>query len=176
MSAINIYYIVVVWFLFITLTCGKKYPSSAILFIAALVNIIAIDFLGFVDGMSYLDSKYMLVKYDGALGLIMVMMMSIDKVAKQHAKILAFAVMCHSMISLHLMTNSSGLEGLSFLFYQYYDELIIMTALLQMWVSRDGMAIGLNNTFYRIQGCLFWLDFYSGHNFKRLLTRKERES
>lgn len=173
MNAINIYYIVVVWFLFIALTCGKKYPSAAILFLAATTNLIIVHGLKLFESMNYLDTVLILIKYDGALALIMTMIMRIDKHAWKHALILAFAVVCHSMISLYLITDSSQIESISFLFYEYYDELIIMTALLQMVVSLDGMAQGLDNLFRRIQGMFFSFVFHSNRICKSLSTQKK---
>ncbi len=154
MLTVDIYYIVTVWFLFITVTSGKKQPAAAILFLASLINIVTVDFLGLVDSMTYLESKEMLIKHDGVLALIMTMIMAVDKTAWKHALILVFAVLCHSMISLHLITDSSFLESVSFLFYEYYDELIILSALLQFWVSRDGMAKGIDNASRTLQSCL----------------------
>jgi len=173
MLTVDVYYIVAVWFLLITVTCGKKHPAAAILFLGSLVNIVTVDFLGLVDGMTYLESKEMLIKHDGALALIMTMIMAIDKTAWKHALILVFAVVCHSMISLHLITDSSFLEGVSFLFYEYYDELIIMSALLQLWVSRDGMAKGLDNAFRFLQCVLFRFIFHSYRLHKSLSTQKK---
>ena len=145
---------VAVWFLFIALSCGKQYPSAIVLFIASFINLIASIALGLFDSMTYLESLSVLIKYDGALALIMIALLYVDKAAWKHALILAFAVMCHSMISLYLITDSSFLESVSFLFYEYYDELIILSALLQLWVSRDGMAKGIDNASRTLQSCL----------------------
>jgi len=175
MNSIYIYYIVAAWLLFIALTCGKKYPSAAILFLSSVLNIIVVQYLRFFDGMGYLDAIYIAIKYDGALGLLMLTLMRIDRRARCHAVILGFAVLCHSMLSLYLITDSSLIEDVSFLFYEYYDELIIMTALLQMWVSRDGMANGLNNAFRQLQRFLLGRNIYICDHPKRLSTRKERK-
>lgn len=176
MNSIYIYYIVVVWFLFIAVTGFKKYPSATILFLAALINLIAVHALGLFEPLTYLEANFILIRYDGALGIIMTMIMTIDKHAKKHALILGFAVVCHSMIELYYVTDSSKVESVAFLFHKYYDELIILTALLQMWVSRDGMAQGLNNTFRHVQRLLFGRIIFDNHNYKRIFTRKERES
>jgi len=173
MQAIYVYYIVVVWFLFIALTRGSKNPSAAILFLASLVNLIIVHYFKIFEDMDYLETVYILIKYDGALALIMAMIMTIDKTAWKHAMILVFAVVCHSMISLHLITDSSFLESVSFLFYEYYDELIIMSALLQIWVSRDGMAKGLDNAFRSLQGMLFRFVFHSYRIYKSSSTSKK---
>ena len=153
MNSIYIYYIVAAWFLFIVISCGKQHPSAAILFLSSLFNI-SFHFLGAFDDMTYTEALLILIKYDGALALIMTMIMLIDKTAWKHALILSFAVLCHFMISLYLITDSSKLESVSFIFYEYYDELIILTAILQMVVSLDGMVKGINSAFRFIQSSL----------------------
>jgi len=160
MNSINIYYIAAVWFLFIAISNGRQNPCAVILFIFSLLNIVLVDFFMVFDGITYLDAKEILIKCDLSIAMILTMMMPIDKTAWKHALILAFAVLCHSMISLYLITDSSFLESVSFLFYEYYDELIIMSALLQIWVSRDGMAKGIDNASRTIQGCLLRANGY----------------
>lgn len=176
MNTIDIYYIVAIWFLILAITNKKHLPSAAILFLAVSMNVIGVDFFGVVDGMTYLGSKETLIKYDGATALILTMVMTIDKHAWKQALILSFAVLCHSMISLHLITDSSLLRQSSLMFYRYYDELIIMSALLQMAVSYNGMAKGLNNALRFLQGVLFRVVFHSYRIYKSFFTQKKAKA
>jgi len=154
MNTIDVYYIVAVWFLFLSVSNKEYRLSAAILSAGAVFNVLTVDALGLFDGMTYLESKFMLIKYDGALALTMALIMKKDKHAWKHALILSFAVTCHSMISLYLITTSQVAESMSFLFYEYYDELIIMTALLQLLVTKNGMVQGINSTSRKLQSVL----------------------
>jgi len=176
MHTIDVYYIVVVWFLFLGITNRKYLPSSAILFIIYTFNIVATDFIGLTDDMTYIEWLDYIIKLDGATALILTMVMTIDKHAWKQALILSFAVLCHSMISLHLITDSSLLRQSSLMFYRYYDELIIMSALLQMAVSYNGMAKGLNNALRFLQGVLFRVVFHSYRIHKSLFTQKKAKA
>jgi hypothetical protein len=175
MQTISIYYMVAIWFFILGVSNREYLPSSAILSLASSLNVIGVDFYGFVDGMTYLQSKEVLIKFDGAIALALSMIMTIDKHAKKQAVILSFAVICHSMISWYYITESSLVEAYTFLFFQYYDELIIFSALLQMWVTKNGLYIGLCRFFYKIQTLLHRSVFYIRNRTKYLLTRTERE-
>lgn len=153
MNTIDIYYIVAIWFLLLGISNKEYRPSSAILFVIYSFNIIS-DFLGMTVSMSYNEWLLYMIKLDGATAIMLTMVLTIDKHAWKQALILSFAVVCHFMISLYFITDSSKLESVSFIFYEYYDELIILTAILQMVVSLDGMVKGINSAFRFIQSSL----------------------
>lgn len=172
MHTIDIYYIVVIWFLLLFISNKEYRPSSAILFVIYSFNI-ASDFLGMTVSMSYAEWLDYIIKLDGATALILTMVMTIDKHAWKQALILAFAVSCHCMISLYFITDSPLVEKIAYPFYKYYDELIIMSALLQMAVSYNGMVKGLGNAFRFLQGVLFGVVFHSYRIYKSLFTQKK---
>lgn len=176
MRTLDVFYIVAIYFLVLAVVSKDNRIYAAILFLFSAFNVLAFDFFGFTGGFDFYDKKEFLIKLDGALALIMTIIMSRESRARNQAIIITFMVSCHTMILLHFITDCYFMWAISKPFYILYDELIIISALLQMWVSRDGMVKGLNNAFYHIQGCLFRFGFYIGHNFKHLLTRKKRES
>jgi len=140
---------------------------AAILSLAASLNIIAIDGFNAFSGLSDQDFAFLLVQYDGVISFIMLTIITTDKYAAKQAVILAFAVTCHSMVSLYLITESQAVENATFLFYEYYDELIIMTAILQMAVTKNGMVQGLDNSFGFLQNMLFRVVFHYHSNKNR---------
>lgn len=139
MGTISIYYIVASWFLFIAFFNREHRLLAAILFTGSFLNIIFIYLMSDVASFSFNDSKVFLIKLDGVLSFLMLIIISHDKTAWRHALILAFAVTCHSMILLFLITKSPAVWELCEFFYDYYDELIIISALLQMVVSFNGL-------------------------------------
>jgi hypothetical protein len=106
----------------------------------AFVNILFVDVFGLVDSLSYLESKAVLIKYDGAFAVCMTMFLVKDRLACKHSILLAFAVLCHTMILWDLQITSSFV---SLFFYSWYDELIILVGILQMAISRNGLNSAL---------------------------------
>jgi hypothetical protein len=153
------------------LLTGRRHASSAALSLIVFFNPVILIFTGgdFIYGLEFI------IKYDGATALIMTMFMGVDKRAWKYALILAFAVLCHSMILLHLITGSYFMWAISKPFYLIYDELIIMSALLLLWVSRDGMAKGLNNASRLLQGVLSRFVFYNNRISKSLPPKEKRK-
>jgi hypothetical protein len=166
-----LFFIVAAWLLLSYLLTGRSHLSAAILSLIVFINALISLFISddFVYGLDFA------IKYDGATALIMTMLMGIDKRAWKYALILAFAVLCHSMILLHLITGSYFMWAISKPFYLIYDELIIMSALLLLWVSRDGMAKGLNNASRLLQGVLSRFVFYNNRISKSLPPKEKRK-
>jgi len=73
------------------------------------------------------------------------------------------------MISLYLITENEALEVISFLFYEYYEVLLIITATLHLLVSNDGMVRAINRYSDFIQSVSNRVYFYSQRIFKDLL-------
>jgi hypothetical protein len=139
--------------------------------LAVFINAIASIFISddFIYGLGFA------IEYDGAIALIMTMIMIFDKDAWKHALILAFAVMCHSMVLLHFITETHIVWLVSKPFYHIYDELIIVVALLQMWISKNGIVNGVNNSSRYLQGLLFRAVFHSNRIRKGLLAHTKRK-
>ena len=158
-------YPLLVWF-FICLFSGKKYfLSSLVLCILWLMYCISLSH-GLFDGLSYLESKSVLIRIDGAFALVMTTLFLFDRVAIRHAVLLAFATLCHIMIILSIKNESYGF------FFYYYDELIIMVGLLQMVISYNGFTTALRN----IQGLLHWHNDDSNCIDSSLPTQKKRKA
>ena len=165
---IALFLFVAVWLMLSYLINDRKHLSSAILSIAIFIQAVTLIFISndFIYGLEFA------IKYDGATALIMTMLLTKDKSAWKQALILVFAVTCHFMILLHLITNSYVMWAISKPFYMIYDELIIMTVLLQIWVSRDGMAKGIDNAFRVLPSMLFGFVFHRNRINKNLPLSK----
>jgi len=94
----------------------------------------------------------------------------LDKRSVKLACILIFAVLCHVVLIYHLTISSTFITKV---LYVWYDELIIMAAILQLWVSRDGVGKGLDNAFRGLQGMLFRFVFHCYRISKGLSERKK---
>jgi len=170
---LKVYYIVVLWFLFIALFNKEHRLLATILCIGSMLNIVFISLLSGVDGFSFNDFKIFLIKFDGTLSFLMLIIINRDKTAWRHALILAFAVTCHSMILLFLITKSPYIWELSEFFYDYYDELIITSALLQMVVSYNGLRGAAINADRLLQVLRYGPWFRGGGISSSLLIQKE---
>ncbi len=152
MRTLDIFYLVAVWFFVLALVSKEERIYSTILFLFAVFNIMVFDLFDFTSSFNHVDKKEFLIKLDGALGLIMTFIMYKEDKALAQAKILIFMVLCHTMVVLHLTNEESYiLWFISAPFYSLYDKLIVILALLQMWVTRDGMANGLVNVFRKVK-------------------------
>ena len=100
----------------------------------------------------------------------MTMFLGFDKKASKQAALLAFAVTVHTVVLWDQDIHSSLISSIV---YCWYDELIITSALLQLWVSRDGMAKGLDNAFRLLQDMLFRFVFHSYRIYKSSSTSKK---
>ena len=149
-------YFLVVWFFIASFSKGEQ-KINLVIFIMYLVNTwwfqpIPYDYLSTEYRDQYIANKEFLVLIDVFFGLLM-LGVSMNKLntylAKQYA-ILSFAVLCHCMLLWDKTISQSFITGF---FYTYYDELIIIVGILQVWVSRGGIlgVIGRLQDFdYRI--------------------------
>ncbi len=151
--AANMSYLLMVWFfIFSYLSITKKLNtslSSITLFFAWCVYSCLLYNDKF-DKFNYIQSKELLILIDVITGLIMTMWLKgnisssfvralphwlrYDVLASKYAHILCFAGLCHIVVILSIQSKSPNI------FYLWYDELIILSGLLQMWVSKNGMA------------------------------------
>ncbi len=173
MNTLNVFYLVAIWFFVLSFVSKGDRLYAAILFLFSVFNIVILDLFNFTDGFKYEDYKEILIKLDGTAALIMTFVMIKERQATNQALILIFMVLCHTMILLHLITDSYIMWAISKPFYAVYNELIIMSALLQIWVSRDGMAKGLNNALRGLQSMLFSFIFHYHRISKSLSERKK---
>jgi hypothetical protein len=95
--------------------------------------------MGLFDNLSYLESKNSLVLIDSSFALMLAMFLYKDKNAYKYALTLCFATICHIMIISSLKTESYGF------FYTWYDELVAIAMLSQIWISKSGITTALRN-------------------------------
>ncbi len=163
----NLVYFITAWFLFILIFSDSRYRVHA--FIIGLASIININTNDLVEHFTYVQDVSLSILFDGATALILTMFLLFDKLAVKQSLLLAFAVLCHTMIIYDLTIASSIFSNF---FYTWYDELIIVVGLLQMGVSYNGFTTALSN----FQKLLPRIVFYSHGINKSLYTRKERET
>ena len=134
------------YFLFLTVFGDIRVKiSSFIVFLSSLFIIITASYefsevSRYVNDDAFTDDVWISVLWDGATGLILIMFLLYDENAWKQALLLAFATIWHTVVLLYLTTDSILLKDSIVLIYIWYDEFIILVSLLQLWVSRDGMA------------------------------------
>ena len=167
-------YFLIVWF-FIASFSTKKSKVNLNIFIMYVVNISFLpEIKSSFDSAFYLDEYIgtveFLVSIDVFFGLVMFASnKDKDKYMWKQWALLCFAITCHSMILYDLTVSQSWLTGK---FYTYYDELIIIIGLLQIWVSRDGIFA----TISRLQSFDHRIFFHGLFHHKLLFKSKKRDS
>jgi len=167
-------YFLVLWF-FIASFSDKDKRVNLVIFAMYLFNVVTIKEIHFnINSPEYMAEYIKITRFlvatDVFFGLVMY---AVNKhklnnyVYKQWA-LLGFVVLCHSMILWDLTISQSWLTGR---FYTYYDELIIIIGLLQVWVSRDGIL----NVISRVQDSGYRFRVRYIHSSKVHLPRKERK-
>lgn len=119
--------------------------SSFIVFLSSLFIMITASWDFTVIGNIVSDDDYVAdvgisILWDGVTGLILVMFLVYDENAWKQALLLAFATLWHTVVLSYLTTDSAVIEDSLMFFNIWYYEFIILVSLLQLWVSRDGMA------------------------------------
>jgi len=167
--AMNMSCFLMVWFFILLLFGSSRTKVSAFILFVAWCFYSITSITGMFDRLDYLASKRVLILIDGLTALILTMFLIFDKSAWKYSLILAFAVLCHTMIIYDLTIASSWF---TLFFYSYYDELIITVGLLQMGVSYNGFIESLG----RVQKLLSRTIFYSNSSCKGLSTQEKRDS
>lgn len=153
-------YILAVWFFISVLAKGiRGNLSSVIIFLFMIVQLIMYkennQLYGSVEYFNeYKDELWVWIRLSGLTALALTMIFWRDDAAWKQALILAFATFVHNMVLLDLTITSNWF---SLFFYNYYDELIIIVGLLQLWVSKNGMVNGINNLFRKASRGYLWL-------------------
>ena len=171
-------YILTVWFfiaLFSITSIDKFFEriSIPVLFLFSLLNITWLGEIPYAKfSQAYINEwllrKEFLILLDGAAALILTMFLMYDRNAWKQSLILVFAVLCHTMVLYDYKVSQSVMSGF---FYIWYDELIIMTALLQMAASYDGFI----DAFRYIRLLLSRRFFYSHSANKNTSTLEKRK-
>jgi len=140
-------FVLMVWFFICLFSPSKKSIFSNVILFLLWLFYSVIMITHSYDAMTYTENMALLIKIDGATGLVLTMFMRIDTKALRHSLVMAFAVMCHTMILYDLTISSSWF---TYFFYNFYDELIILVGLIQLWISYDSF----NGTCSRISECV----------------------
>ena len=148
-----IVYLMVLWFSILLFSDKKYFWCSVIVLASSLSNIIIVDWLELTEPMSYIQEQGFLIKLDGLTAIVLTSFYLIDKLALRMSLLLAFSVLCHIMITYHKMDVSSFLV---FVFYFWYDELIMMIGIIQMLVSMNG----INSALRKIRDYILRAKFY----------------
>jgi hypothetical protein len=167
-------YFLIVWFFLVSLS-GKGERVNLVIFFMYVVNITYIDKINLDINspeylLAYIEVERFLVGVDVFFGLVMYALNkdAFTKYAWKQWSLLAFVVTCHFMILWDLSISQSWLTGK---FYTYFDELIIIAGLLQMWVSRDGILTAIS----RLQKFDYGFFVRAIRGGKLLFKRKKRE-
>jgi len=160
-------YLLVIWFTILLFSNKNYFYCSLVILTASLVNIILVDVLDLTGPMTYIQEKGVLIKIDGLTAIILTALYYKDKLALNMSLLLAFSVLCHTMLIYDLTVYSSFVSNL---FYLYYDELIITIGILQMVISSDGITGALRN----IRDYISRISFYFWCYSKSVYSLKER--
>lgn len=150
--ACNMSYFLVVWFAFILFFGSKSIRFSSLILTVYWLLYVILYQLKLFDPLPYLDITRILNRIDGSIGLMLTMFLWVDKNASKHALLLAFAVLCHTMLLYDLTKDSNWF---SLFFYNWYDELIILVCLLQITVSYNGFNRARIDAPRKLQGSIF---------------------
>ncbi len=137
-----IVYMMVIWFSVLLFSKKDYFLCSIIILLSCISNIVVVDLLNLTLTMDYFEERGFLIKLDGLTAIILTALYYHDKLALKMSLLLAFSVLCHTMIIYDLTVHSSFFSNL---FYSWYDELIITVGILQMVISRDGITSALRN-------------------------------
>ena len=164
------------YFLFIALFGDNKdKPHSIIIFISCLIFSLT-PLPSAISLLDHISNKENYLFYDAATALILCTTLNIDRTSYKQVLLLGFAMMCHIMIILHIITDSYSAWAMSLPFYSNYKGLIIAVCLLQMVVSYNGLRGATINTYRYIQVMLSWFRIDNSLISKGLHTQEKRKA
>lgn len=145
------------WFLYLYLFADNKFKVSSGLLALYWLFYVVIFINDYFEPLSYLDSIFYAICIDGVFAILILFYRYIDKNASRHAGILCFVILCHTMISLHLTYSNEYVKLSTVLFYNFYNEFIILTMMLQITVSKNGINSANIGSYGFSQKLLSWL-------------------
>jgi hypothetical protein len=168
--------VMIVYFLFISLFGDNKDKAhSIIIFLSCLVFALN-PLAAATNAAQHVANKEHYQLYDAATALILCLTFNLDRTSYKHAFLLFFALTCHNMVILHIITKSYFLWWLSFPFYLHYKKLIIMVCILQMVVSINGLRGAGVNAHRILQIVLHRLRLINSYTCKNIYAHKKREA
>ncbi len=154
MQSFNLMYVIAIYFFIILVFSESKYRfHSAIILTFTILNI-CFDQPEATNDAEYIFNRGVNLLWDGVTALVLTKFLMFDKLACKQALLLAFAVLCHTMIIYDLTVQPSFVSSV---FYSCYDELIIAIGILQMVISSDGISSALRG----IRDHILRIRFYS---------------
>jgi hypothetical protein len=167
METIILTIIIAVVFLLVSIFGDYRYKwCSVIIFVSSLINIITyseikLDILSQAYMIEFLLEKERLIRLDGITAIALAF--AFARPAFKQAFLLAFATLCHTMVLYDLTNNSMQI---SLFFFNWYEELIVLTGLLQMAAAHDGITsalYGIREHLYRIR--------FGNHSFSKTISK-----
>lgn len=134
MISLGLVHIIALLFVFIAGFASSKYRHGAIVvFIFSSINIMLTPLM---QSLEYVAALEILIKIDAITVLFLCLSCKSNKFSIQQAILLTFATVCHAMLLYELTISSNYISDL---FYNYYDELIILVGILQIMAARNGI-------------------------------------
>jgi len=158
-----------IWFSILLFSNKNYFWCSIVVLLSSLSNILIVSVFDMTGPMSYIQERGFLIKLDGLTAVVLTALYIKDKLAFNMSLLLAFSVVCHTMIICKLLLEPSPL---SFFFYFWYDELIMTIGILQMVISSDGITTALRN----IREHLLRISFYCWCFNKSISSHKRSEA
>ncbi len=111
---------------------------------------------------------------EGAAGLAMSLCYFFDRLAKRHAFILCFAILCHAMAYCSIKDDPLWLLPFAYGLHALYDELIICVIIAQMVVSKDGIIDAYTESSRLLQSFVLSCRVCS-KNFREYLSDRKKK-
>lgn len=174
----SIIYVLGAIFLFIFISGDRQYKVHSFILLSYFILSIFIPELNksaLTYGRDWIDQCFISLQIAGATSLALLIFLPLDKLNKYHWIILILTVVTHSMVTSYLEVRDRDhwvvIYGMYF--YDYYDELIILTYLAMIGVSYNGLNTAYNNSLGAVQRFIYGPDVYYDR-FSRALLEKEK--
>jgi len=170
--------VLAIYFIFILLAGDSKYRwHSSVLVVYSFIYFLMpeLDTSSPTYKADYLQAVDVSMLIEISAALAMVCFLSKDRLAKFHAMILVFAIVCHVVVYCNIKEDPEWIQAIAYGFYAIYDELIILVGLMQMAVSYNGFITAYNNRSWKLQSFMHWCCRRTSHFRKGLFSRKKRE-
>lgn len=180
LMAVYLSYLLFLWFLFFLAFGDAKHKKQSAIMALVWGLYCCCFYFKLFDKLSYIETIKLIMLIDIITCLVLVTDYFISRYSGKLALIIAFAVLCHSMLLLNKSMDLLYLKYPVNWFCYYYDELLLTVGLTQLLVSYDkGFYSGIKRfaDFFRVHGIRNLWGFSSCIYFaESLLKRKEREN
>ena len=142
------------WFFYLACFSSKEYKVSFSILAMYWAFYLLMFSIDFFKSMTYLDALFYIISIDGVASITLLFYRYEARNSVTYAVILCCAVFMHTVISLYLITNSEYLILLLAFLYDFYNELIVLTMILQLMASRNGINSARINSHAYVQKLL----------------------